>query len=174
MAARRRVAERMTPLCHPLFCWDFPWWSGGGGRLRPVLPGERNGRQGRKHRRTPGLTGFDLHWRAKRGWQPTQHPCHPLNSLRICRPAAGFAPDLQPDDRGYGLRRPTAPIVARRASIRPAPIPQENNGWRDSGVLPATLRLPATRGAMLALIVRRNHASCRMQEGPKPCPYASS
>ena len=174
MAARRRVAERMTPLCHRLFCWGFRWWWGGGRRLRPLLPNGRNGRQGRKHRRTPGLTSFDLLWRAKRGWQPTRHPCHPLNSLRICRPAAHRRPDLQLNDCACGLSPQVARVDTSRASIRPAPKSHENKGWRGSGVLPATLRLPATRPAMLALITRRNHASCRMQEGPRPCPNASS
>lgn len=168
------MAERMTPLCHPLFCWGLRWWSGGVGRLRPVLPNGRNGRQGRKHQRTVALTGFDLHWWAKRGWHPAWHPCHPLNSLRICRCAALYKSDLQRDHRACGLRRPIAHVDASRASIRPAPKSHENKGWHGSGVLPATLRLPATRGAMLALITRRNHASCRMQEGPKPCPNASS
>lgn len=168
------MAERMTPLCHPLFCWGFRWWWGGGRRLRPLLPNGRNGRQGRKHRRTPGLTSFDLHWRAKRGWQPTRHPCHPLNYLRICRSLALQRPDLRRDDRACRLIRPIVQVGTSRASIRPAPKSHENKGWRGSGVLPATLRLPATRGAMLALIVRRNHASCWMQEGPKPCPNASS
>lgn len=174
MAARRRVAERTPALCHPLFYWGLRCSLGGARRLRLVLPDGRNGRLGRKHRRTPGLTSFDLHWRAKRGWQPTRHPCHPLNSLGICRCAALQRPDLQRDDRAYRLRRPIVQVGTSRASIRPAPKSHENKGWRGSGVLPATLRLPATRGAMLALIVRRNHASCRMQEGPKPCPNASS
>ena len=174
MAARRRVAERTAPLCHPLFYWGLRCSWGGARRLLLVLPDGRNGRQGRKHQRTVALTVFDLHWRAKRGWHPTRHPCHPLNSLRICRPAALQGPDLQRDDRPCHFARRIAPIVASRASIRSAPKTQENKGWRGSGVLPATLRLPATRGAMLALIVRRNHASCRMQEGPKPCPNASS
>ena len=174
MAARRRVAERTPPLCHPLFYWGLRWRSGGGGRLRPDLPNGRNGRQDRKHQRTVALTVFDLHWGAKRGWHPTRHPCHPLNSLRICRFAALQKLDLQRTDRADGLRRPIAHVATSRASIRPAPKSHENKGWRGSGVPPATLRLPATRGAMLALIVRRNHASCRMQEGPKPCPNASS
>ena len=139
-----------------------------------VLPDGRNGRQGRKHRRPPGLTSFDLHWRAKRGWQPTRHPCHPLNSLRICRCAALQWPDLRRDDRACRLRRPIVQVGTSRASIRPAPKAHENKGWHGSGVLPATLRLPATRPAMLALITGRNHASCRMQEGREPCPNASS
>ena len=38
----------------------------------------------------------------------------------------------------------------------------------------ALFRLSATLRAMLALILRRNHASCRMQQGPNSCPNASS
>ena len=38
----------------------------------------------------------------------------------------------------------------------------------------APMELGATILVMLALITRRNHALCRMQEGPKSCPNASS
>lgn len=158
----------------PLVLLEFVRVAGGGGGLRSVLLNGRNGRQGRKHQRTVALTGFDLHWRAKRGWHPAWHPCHLLNSLKICRCVDPQKPDLRCDDRACCLRRPIAHVATCRGSFRPASKSHENKGWHCCGALSATLRLPATQPAMLALITRRNHASCRMQEGPKSCPNASS
>jgi hypothetical protein len=31
----------------------------------------------------PDLQVFDRHWRAKRGWHPARHLCHPLIFLEI-------------------------------------------------------------------------------------------
>lgn len=56
----------------------------------------------------------------------------------------------------------------------PALNSHKNKGWRKAGDLSATLCLPATRNSMIGLIVPRNHASCRMQEGTNACQTASS
>jgi hypothetical protein len=36
----------------------------------------------------PDLPTIYRHWRAKRGWHPARHPCHPLNLLEIYNPGA--------------------------------------------------------------------------------------
>lgn len=127
-----------------------------------------------EHRQTAGFAVFHRHSWAKRGWHPARHPRHPLISLEIGSFWSGAAVSL--DARTpitVKARRQFAPHYGLTGP-GPAPKPQENKGWRKGGALSATLRLPATLVGMLALIVRRNHASCRMQQGLDPCPNARS
>lgn len=142
----------------------------------------RGGRDRRMNRtpkpQTPANSRIDRVWLAlkgKEGVAPSTTPLPPfefVQDLLFCGLMRTGFPARWPQKSPPGTSARPAVTVADRSP--PAPKPYENKGWRGSGVLPATLRLPATRPAMLALITGRNHASCRMQEGPKPCPNASS
>ena len=84
----------------PLVSLGLVMLAGESGAGRPNSAGGRNSRQGCEHLRTGGFAGICPHWHAKRGWHRAEHPCHPLNSLKIGNSGAAFgseSPCLGPD-----------------------------------------------------------------------------
>ena len=147
-------------------------WRGAVSDATPSLPANVAQRPSNTCEHRVWLAFTDI--RGQNGGGTRHRTAPPIDFIEDWQILTARGDDSHPLGGSSGQKTAQVSGCPERQPVSPAPIPHENKGWRKGDDLSATLRLPATRACMLALLVRRNHASCRMQRGPDPCLNAPS